>query len=51
VTYSFTRYTTRSNCAKIAALYFYTVNQIGQHIQNYFPHTCIRSSADFFLPK
>jgi hypothetical protein len=51
VTYNFTRYTRPNNCAKIAALYFYPVDQIGEHIKKYFPHTCIRCTADFILCK
>jgi hypothetical protein len=51
VTYSSTRYMTRNNCEKIAALYFNPVNQIAEHIKNYFPHTSIRRHGAFELSK
>ncbi|CAF3541382.1 unnamed protein product [Rotaria socialis] len=51
VTSNFTRYTRPNNCAKLAAIYFYPVDQIGEHIKKYFPHTCIRCSDDFVLRK
>ncbi|CAF4714505.1 unnamed protein product [Rotaria sp. Silwood2] len=51
VTYNFTRYARPNNCAKLAALYFYPADQIGEHIKKYFPHTCIRCIADFVLCK
>jgi hypothetical protein len=51
VTYYFRRYTRHNNCAKLAALYIYPVNQVDEHIKNYFPHTCICNSADFLLSK
>jgi len=39
VTYNFTRYTTRNNLAKLAALHLYSAKQDDQHIKDYFPHT------------
>ncbi|CAF2521237.1 unnamed protein product [Rotaria sp. Silwood2] len=47
VTYYFTRYITRNNCTKLAALYCNPVNQIDEHIKNYFPYTCIRRTYDY----
>jgi hypothetical protein len=47
VTYYFTRYTTRNNCAKLAALYLDRVNQNDEHFKNYFPHTCIHHTVYF----
>jgi len=41
VTNNFTRYTTRNNSAKLAALHLYSPKQIDQHIKDYFPHTDI----------
>ncbi len=49
VTYYFTRYVTRNHCGKLAALYTHPVDQINEHIKNYFPHTSIRSSLDLQL--
>ncbi len=49
VTYYFTRYVTRNNCTKLAALYFYPVDQIDEYIKYYFPHTFIRHTNDFEL--
>ncbi|CAF4982100.1 unnamed protein product [Rotaria sp. Silwood1] len=51
VTYYFTRYTTGSNCVKLAALYVDEMDQINEHIKNYFPDTCIRKAIDFELLK
>jgi hypothetical protein len=51
VTDYFARYTTRNNCGKLAALYFYPINQIDEHFKNYFPHTRIRNTLDFLLTK
>ncbi|CAF3890248.1 unnamed protein product [Rotaria sp. Silwood1] len=51
VTYNFTRYTTPNNCAKLATLYFYPVDQIDEHIKKYFSHTCICCISDFVLRK
>ncbi|CAF5147779.1 unnamed protein product, partial [Rotaria sp. Silwood1] len=42
VTYYFTRYITRNHFAKLATLYIYPVDQINEHIKNYFPHDSIR---------
>jgi hypothetical protein len=47
VTYNFTRYI----CAKLAALDLYSVDQIDEHIKNYFPHTCIRRTNYSGLPE
>jgi hypothetical protein len=49
VTYYFTRYRTRYNCPKLAALYYCPVYQFDEHIKNYFPHTCILHSGYFVL--
>jgi len=49
VTYYFTRYRTRNNCTRLAALYFSAKDQIDENIKNYFPHTCIRPLGDFWL--
>ncbi|CAF5110655.1 unnamed protein product, partial [Rotaria sp. Silwood1] len=49
VTYYFTRYITRNHFAKLATLYIYPVDQINEHIKNYFPHDSIRRSLDFVL--
>ena len=51
VTHNFTRYTRSNNCAKLAALYFYRADQIGEHIKKYFSHTCIQCIVDFILRK
>jgi hypothetical protein len=51
VTYHFTRYKTRNHCGKLAALYFYLLNQIDDNIKNYFLHTCIRRAVDFVCSK
>ncbi|CAF2980800.1 unnamed protein product [Rotaria sp. Silwood2] len=51
VTYNFTRYERPNNFAKLAALYFYPVDQIDERIKKYFPHICIRCIADFVLCK
>ncbi|CAF2122003.1 unnamed protein product [Rotaria magnacalcarata] len=51
VTYNFARYTRPNNCAKLAALYFYLVDQIDEHIKKYFPHTSMRCTDDFVLRK
>ncbi|CAF2155258.1 unnamed protein product [Rotaria magnacalcarata] len=49
VTHYFTRYTTGSNCVKLAALYVDKMDQINEHIKNYFPDICIREAIDFKL--
>jgi hypothetical protein len=49
VTYYFTRYKIRSNCGKLAALYFDAVDQTNENVKNYFPNTCIRDTFDFKL--
>ncbi|CAF4284747.1 unnamed protein product [Rotaria socialis] len=51
VTYYFTRYTTGSNCVKLAALYVDEMDRINEHIKNYFPDICIREAIDFELFK
>jgi len=51
VTYHFTRYKTRSNCVKLAALYLDVVDQINENVKNYFPNTCICHTFDFKLSK
>ncbi|CAF3960244.1 unnamed protein product [Rotaria sp. Silwood1] len=51
VTYHFTRYITRNHCAKLAALYIDSVDQIDENIKNYFPHTCIRWNSVYRLKK
>jgi hypothetical protein len=59
VTYNFTRYTTRNNSAKLAALHLYSiysVEQVDQHIKDYFPHTdtchdyCVYHIDKIYLP-
>ncbi|CAF5002804.1 unnamed protein product [Rotaria sp. Silwood1] len=49
VTYDFTRYITRNHSSKLAALYLSTLDQIDEHIKNYFPHAYFRCFADFVL--
>ncbi|CAM4845161.1 unnamed protein product [Rotaria magnacalcarata] len=51
VTYYFTRYITRNNCERLAALYCNPVDQINERVQKYFPLTCIHRTADFVLSK
>jgi hypothetical protein len=52
VTYLFTRYMTRNNSTKLAALYFDPMNQIDEyHMKNYFPYTCIHRAFGFILSK
>ncbi|CAF1513899.1 unnamed protein product [Rotaria magnacalcarata] len=51
VTYYFTRYISRNNCEKLAALYCYPVDRIDERVQNYFPLTCIHRAVDFVISK
>ncbi|CAF4768329.1 unnamed protein product [Rotaria sp. Silwood1] len=49
VTYYFTRYMIRNHCAKLAALYFDSVNQMVEYIKYYFPSTCIHCTSDYYF--
>jgi hypothetical protein len=42
---------TRNHSSNLVALYFSPLDQIDEHIKNYFPHTYIRCFADFVLSK
>ena len=48
VTNDFTRYVKANNCTKLVTLYLASESQINERIQNYFPHTCLRSLSEFY---